>query len=142
MKRLTLLGLLLSLGSIAGCHSTTTSPGNVSVIVTAVSEVFAGTLDVQGSSSFNFIVGNADPLRVTLASVTDVSTGAAITTNIKLGLGSPSGDTCATTFTTTTTAALVAQYLQVVSPGSYCIVVSDPGTMTKSVNFAVRIVHS
>lgn len=142
MKRLTVLGLLLSLGSSAGCHSTTTSPSNITVIVNAVSEVFQGTVDVQGSTSYNFITGNADPLRITLASITDPTTGAAVTSSVKLGFGSPDGTTCVTTFTVTTSASLVSQYLQVVSPGAYCVIVSDPGTLTKSLNFAVRIVHS
>ena len=142
MKRLTVLGFMLSLCSSAGCHSTTTSPNSTLVIVNAVSEVFQGTLDVKGSTSYNFITGNADPLRMTLASVTDPSTGAALTTTVTLGLGKPDGTTCVTTFSTTTPASLVAQYLQVTSPGTYCVIVSDPGTLTKLVNFAVRIIHS
>lgn len=142
MKRLTVLGLILSLCSSAGClFGSTTSPTNYT-IVNPVTEIFQGTLDVKGSSSFNFIIGNPDPLRITLASLTNATTGAAVTSTVKLGFGIPDGTTCNTTFSTTTGAALVAQYFQVTTPGTYCVVVSDPGTMTNKLNFGVRIIHS
>jgi len=142
MKRLTVLGLILSLCSSAGClFGSTTAPTNYT-IVNPVTEVFQGTLDPKGSSSYNFIIGNPDPLRITLASLTNATTGAAVTSSVKLGLGIPDGTTCNTTFSTTASAALVAQYFQTAQAGTYCVVVSDPGTMTTSLNFAVRIVHS
>ena len=142
MKRLTVLGLILSLCSSAGClFGSTTSPTNYT-IVNPVTEVFQGTLDAKGSSFYTFVVGNPDPLRVTLASVTNATTGVAVTSAIKVGIGAPDGTTCVTTFTTTTSAALASQYLQVVPAGNYCVIVSDPGTMTTSLNFAVRITHS
>jgi hypothetical protein len=142
MKRLTVLGLILSVFSSAGClFGSTSSPTNYT-IVSAVTEVFQGTLDAQGSSVFTFVIGNPDPLRITLASLTDASTGLSVTTNVKLGYGVPDGTSCSTTFSTTTSAALVSQYFQVATPGTYCVIVSDPGTLTKSLNFAVRIIHS
>ena len=134
------MGLILILCSSAGCNSTT-APTNYT-IVSPVTEIFQGTLAVKGTSFFTFIIGNPDPLRITLASLTNESTGAAVTTNVQLGLGVKAGTTCTSTFSTTTTAALVAQYFQVATPGTYCVFVSDPGTMTTSLKFAVRIIHS
>ena len=144
MKRLTVPALLLTLFSSAGCFlssSTSTAPTDYT-IVSPVTEIFQGTLDPKGAPFYSFITGNPDPLRITLASLTNATTGAAVTTNVKLGFGVPDGTTCNATFSTTTSAALVAQYLQVATPGTYCVIVSDPGTVTTSLKFAVRIIHS
>lgn len=143
MKRLTVLGLILITISSTGCifGNTATAPTNYT-IVSPVTEIFQGTLDAKGSAFFTFVIGNPDPVRITLASLTMPSTGASVTASVKLGFGVPDGTTCNPTFSTTTTAALVAQYFEVASPGNYCVIVSDPGTMTTSLNFAVRIIHS
>ena len=143
MKRPIVLGLILSLCSSAGClfSSTATAPTNYT-IVSPVTEIFQGTLDAKGSQSYAFVIGNPDPLRITLASLTNPATGAAVTTNVKLDLGLKNGDSCVSTFSTTTSAALVSQYFQVATPGTYCVVVTDPGTLTISLKFAVRIIHS
>ena len=152
MKRLTVLGLILSFGSSAGCifGGTSTSPTNYTV-VSPVTEVFQGTLDASGSVTYNFVIGNPDPLRITLASLTNPTTGASVATSVTLQLGTVAVTTdtsgnvvtnCTPTFTTTATAALVAQYFQVASPGNYCVVVADTGTLSSSVRFAVRIIHS
>lgn len=141
MRRLTVLALILSTFSSAGClFQAETAPVDYT-IVSPVTEIFQGTLDAKGSTFYSFIIGNADPVRVTLASLTNAS-GAAVTTNLKLGFGVPDGTTCATTFSTTTGSGLVAQYLSTASPGTYCVIVSDPGTVTTTLTFAVRIIHS
>lgn len=143
MRRLTVLGLILITISSTGCifGNTATAPTTYT-IVSPVTEIFQGTLNTSGSAFFTFIIGNPDPVRITLASLTMPSTGASVATSITLGFGVPDGTTCNPTFSTTTTAALVAQYFQVASPGRYCVIVSDPGTMTTPLNFAVRIIHS
>jgi len=110
--------------------------------VSPVTEIFQGTLDPQGTQFYNIIVGNPDPLRITLASVTNPTTGAALTTKIKLGLGVSDGTNCNSTFETTTAAALTSQYFQVATAATYCVYVADPGTLTSTVGFAVRIIHS
>jgi hypothetical protein len=143
MKRLTVLGLILSLCSSAGClFGSTTSPTNYT-IVNPVTEIFQGTLDPQATQFYTITVGNPDPLRITLASVTDPVSGVALpTTKLKLGLGTTDGTTCTSTFETTTAAALVSQYFQVATANTYCVYVADPGTLTSTVGFAVRIIHS
>lgn len=144
MKRLIALFLSVACLGSAGClfGDPATAPTNYT-IVSPVTETFQSALAVGASASFPFATGSPDPLRITLASVTSPSTGAALSTQaLKLQLGTWDGTTCLATFTVTTTAALSPQYLQVASPANYCVMVSDPGTMTTTVNFAVRIVHS
>lgn len=141
MKRLAVAGLILALSSSMGCLGQSSTAPTDYTIVSPVTELFQGTLDPKGAPFYSFIVGNPDAVRVTLVSLTNAS-GAAVTTSVKLGFGVPDGTTCATTFSTTTSSSLAAQYLSVASPGTYCVIVSDPGTMTSSLSFAVRIIHS
>jgi hypothetical protein len=125
MKRLTLVGLLVCAIAGAGCRSDTTAPPDYSI----------------GSQFYSFIVGNPDPVYITLASLTKAS-GAAVTTSVRLGFGVPSGETCATSTALTTSSGLQAQVLQVISPGTYCVIISDTGALTETLNFAIKIKHS
>ena len=139
MKRLAVVGFLVCAIAGAGCQSETTAPDYT--IVSPVTETFQGTLSVQGSTFFSFIVGNPDPISITLASLTK-SSGSAVTTTVKLGFGVPSGETCAPTTSLTTASGLQAQVLQVTSKGTYCVIISDTGGLTESLNFAIKIKHS
>lgn len=140
MKRIAVVGLFVCAIAGAGCQSDTTAPPDYS-IVSPVTETFQGTLNVQGTSFYSFIVGNPDPISVTLASLTK-SSGAAVTTSVRLGIGVPSGETCATTTALTTASGLQAQVLQVISPGTYCVIIADTGALTETLNFAIKIKHS
>lgn len=139
MKRLAVVGLLVCAIAGAGCRSDSTLPDYS--IVSPVTETFQGTLAVQGSTFFSFVVGNPDPVSVTLASLTK-SNGSAVTTSVKLGFGVPAGETCASTTSLTTASGLQAQVLQVASPGTYCVIISDGGAVTETLNFAIKIKHS
>ncbi len=139
MKLLAVVGLLVCVLAGAGCRSETTLPDYT--IVSPVTQTFQGTLGLQGSAFFSFIVGNPDPVNITLASLTK-SSGVAVTTSVRLGFGVPSGETCSTTSAVTTASGLQAQVLQVISAGTYCVIISDTGALTEPVNFAIKIKHS
>jgi hypothetical protein len=139
MRRLAVVGLLVCAAAGAGCRSDATLPDYS--IVSPVTETFQGTLGLQGATFYSFLVGNPDPVSVTLASLTK-SNGSAVTTTVKLGFGVPSGETCAPTTSLTTASGLQAQVLQVASPGTYCVIISDPGALTEPLNFAIKIKHS
>jgi hypothetical protein len=140
MKRSILVGLIVCAVAGAGCRSDTTAPPDYS-IVTPVTETFQGSLSAQGSAFYSFVVGNPDPISITLASLTK-SSGAAVTTSVRLGFGVPAGETCAPTTTVTTTSGLQAQVLQVITPGTYCVIISDNGALTEALTFAIKIKHS
>ena len=139
MKRLAVLGLFVCVAAGAGCQSETTQPDYS--IVSPVTETFQGTLNQQGTVFYSFIIGNPDPVSITLASLTK-SSGAAVTTSVRLGFGVPAGETCSTTTALTTASGLQAQVLQVASPGTYCVIISDTGALTEPLNFAIKIKHS
>jgi hypothetical protein len=139
MKRLAVFGLLVCAISGAGCRAEATLPDYS--IVSPVTETFQGTLAVQGVTFYSFVVGNPDPVSITLASLTKAS-GSAVTTTVKLGFGVPAAETCVPTTSLTSASGLQAQVLQVASKGTYCVIISDAGALTEPLNFAIKIKHS
>jgi hypothetical protein len=141
MKRIAFAALAL-LGTGCLFNDSSTAPSEISLLTTPAIELWEGTLGVGTSQQFAFTQRNPDPVRVTLASVISTATNLPVTTNLTLGFGTPSGDVCTLSFSASATPALVAQYLQVNTAGNYCVVLTDPGTLTVPVKFTVRISHS
>ena len=105
------------------------------------SEVFTGTLDVQGSSFYSFTIAATGDVGITLASLVATAPGPALTNVMGLGVGTPSGTECSVTNSVTTAPGLTAQLVNSLTAGTYCTKIYDLGTLTGPVNFAVRIVH-
>ena len=105
------------------------------------SEVFTGTLDVQGSSFYSFTVSATGNVGITLASLVATSPGPALTNVMGLAVGTPEGTDCTVTNSVTTAPGLTAQLVNSLTAGTYCAKIYDLGTLTGPVTFAVRIVH-
>ena len=58
-----------------------------------------------------------------------------------LGLGTPSGEDCATSSTVNTPPTTTAQITGTYSPGIYCVKVSDIGNLFAPATFNVTIAH-
>jgi len=125
-----------------GCTSTTAPEEDDSGITPLVfnTETFAGTLQVAGNSFYSFYVTQAGPVGLTLAAV-QTPGGAALTTPLGIGVGIPSGTSCARSAAQTTPPGLAAQLTVTLNPGTYCAAVFDAGSLTSTVNFAMRIRH-
>lgn len=115
-------------------QSPTTTPG-------LISEVYTGRLTPGGSGFYAFRANVSASASYTLASLTLPSSGRAVDAVITLGVGVPAGEDCNVTSSTLAAPGLAPQLSSNVSPGVYCVRVSDPGTLTTVTNFAVRIQH-
>jgi hypothetical protein len=104
-------------------------------------EVFSGTLDVQGSSFYSFTTTTSGQVSITLASLVATQPGPALNKVLGLGVGAPLGTDCNVTSSVNTAPALTAQLASTLAPATYCARVYDIGNLTASVNFTVRIVH-
>lgn len=105
-----------------------------------LSSVFPGTLTAGGADvffSFPVPVGPST-IRVMLASVI-VGPNEAVTTPLGLGLGVPVGFGCEVFLSVTATPGLAYQLSTDLEAGTYCLNVSDVGSLTGPVDFAVRI---
>ena len=105
---------------------------------TAGTDTFTGLLPVGSTASRAFTTAQAGPITVTLTSA-----GPPANVRVGLGLGVPKADnsSCYVTTTVTTTAGSAPQISMPVEPGSYCVRVFDPGTMTAAISFTTTAAH-
>jgi hypothetical protein len=106
---------------------------------TASSEFFEGTLSVQGTQFYSFTVTTESAVNLTLGSLTTSLLGPALPTAMRIGLGVPSGTTCAVTQSQVVTPALAAQLTTTLEPSIYCVSLTDIGGLTADTDFVVRV---
>jgi hypothetical protein len=138
------VGLFLVAGAGA-CKNNTTLPTPV-----LATEVFTGTLAPGATKSHNFNVDYAfssSTATLTVTSLTNAATGAALSTTIGAGFGQPGFDqTCvlATAYSTQTATIGVELGPAPVTQGQFCVQIFDAGTLTNlgvSANYSVSVKH-
>jgi hypothetical protein len=105
-------------------------------------EIFDGTLQMQGSSFFSFTVQTSGSVSITLASLIPTKPGPALNTVMDLGVGQPLETDCNVTSSVAAAPALVPQLVNTLTPATYCARISDLGNLTTPVTFTIRIVHN
>jgi hypothetical protein len=131
---------LLALAVLSGCNSndepttpTPTTGSSANVIV------FAGTVAPAGSQIFSFTIAGGVPLRVSLGSLTDAN-AQPLPQSLRLTFGIPQGTGCSALQTVITPATLATQLSAMLSPGTYCVSVTDIGQLGTTASFGVRLV--
>src|SRR5713101_4759958 len=125
----------------AACGNSSDSSTTAPTATGPSTEIFAGTLPVQGSGFYSFTVGTTGLVSITLASLTTTKTGPALNNIMGLGVGQPLGTDCSVTNSVAAAPALTAQLVNSLTPAIYCTRIYDLGTLTVPVNFTIRIVH-
>jgi hypothetical protein len=120
--------------------ATTATTTTTTTASSGSTEFFVGDLAPKGAGFYSFTVTNAGTVAITLVSVN--RGGLPAQAALGLGFGVPSGAGCATTISLSTGAALAAQIATSAGAGIYCVELHDQGTLTSSVSFVVRIVHT
>jgi hypothetical protein len=133
------LMMTLALIPLAGCGNDTTTPTSTAPLRTT--EVYSGTLNRGESGFYSFNVVNAGTADITLASLTNTTTGRVIGPTMEVGVGVPAGEGCNTTTTMNVSPGLSAQISTTVTNGIYCTRIADIGNLGGATAFAVRIVH-
>ena len=118
--------------------TTTTTPTTAPAAPT-FTETFVGTVPVGGSSFYSFAVTVYGTVNVTLDSVQGQFVPA--TVMLGLGLGTPSGEDCATTATVTTASGTAIHMTQTLNPGIACVRVHDVGNLFGPATFNVTIAY-
>ena len=122
------------LSSLFGGKDNSTAPSPA----TATTDTFNGGLAPSGSLTFTFSVTTAGNVAVTLTSVSP-----AATTPLAMGVGPFSNGNCAiANSTSAATAAANPQLSAMANPGTYCVKVSDPGSLTATSAVTVTVTHS
>jgi hypothetical protein len=102
------------------------------------SDSFSGSLAPGGAVVFTFSVTTAGSVGVTLTSVSPSTTSA-----LGIGVGPSSNGTCSVTNSTSSAVAgSTAQLTASANPGTYCVRVSDAGSLTATSTVTVIVAHS
>lgn len=138
MKLLSCAIAALTVSLMAGCGNKTAATTTTTPTPTGpTTSVFASRLTVKGSAARTFTVSQAGTVTVALTSLSTPSTV------VGLGIGVPNGGIarCTLSLSLNTTASASPQIAAQVDPGSYCVAIYDPGTLTSSVDFDITIVY-
>lgn len=101
--------------------------------------MFTGTVPVGGSDIHNFtIVLSNGQVNITLTQA-----GPPSTIYMGLGIGTPSGLSCAllSGASVATPAGTVAQLVGTAQAGTYCVAVFDAGNQSADVTYSVTVTH-
>jgi hypothetical protein len=128
---------LASALSVAACNPFDLSPSTPSTSGPGT-DTFNGSLSQGGSLTFTYTVATAGTVSVTLTAVTP-----ATTSPLGLGMGPSSGGTCSVTNSTSAAiAGSAAQLSATANPGTYCVKVSDLGSLATTSSVTVTVAHS
>ena len=141
MKRAPLLPLAMLL-FISGCTKAPTVPTDNTPQPYTVADAFLGTLAPQSSQFKTFNVLQSADTTITLVSEMIGNTTLSVPVTMVLGSLSADGNDCVGTTSTTATPALTAHLKQTLSVATYCVKLSDQGSLGSSVDFAVVIVQA
>ncbi|MFM9915797.1 MAG: hypothetical protein ACKVOX_08320 [Rhizobacter sp.] len=134
------MGLVAATAVLGACGNSDTPQGPTPTAQRVV-EVFTGRITPGGSGFYSFQVRASETASYTFASLTQLTTGRALDTVLMLGVGVPAGEDCVVSNSALAAPGLGPQLSASISPGIYCVRLSDPGTLTTTANFAVRIQH-
>lgn len=124
--------------------STATSPSSTTTTTTPVAsptttELFAGRVNVNSSTFYSFSVVENGTVNVNLADVGGANVPSTVW--LGLGIGTPTGEDCATTATINTASGTATQLTGTYAPGVYCVRVWDIGNLVAVAAFNVTIAH-
>jgi hypothetical protein len=131
-RALFMAGLLLGFGSAC---SDPKAPAAPTPAVPTVTDTFTGTLVVGGDNSHPFTVSKIGGITVTL---TDVKPPALV----GLGIGTPSGTSCALLSSDVAVAGISAQISGTATVvGTLCVAVFDAGNLVESATYTISVLH-
>jgi len=125
--------------------STATSPSSTDTTTTTTvaspttTELFAGRVNVGGSTFYSFTVVENGTVNVSLADVGGASVPSTVW--MGLGIGTPNAEDCSTSATVNTAAGTSVQLTGTYAPGVYCVRVWDIGNLVAVAAFNVTIAH-
>jgi hypothetical protein len=104
--------------------------------VPTITETFSDTLLVLGSNVHQFTVSTVGGVKVSLVSV---EPGAIVA----IGIGTPSLGSCTVYDQVKTVAGPAVQLSGTATvPGSYCVIIQDPGNLVEPAVYTINVLHS
>ena len=136
MKHITAAALAAALALVTSACSDPTPPVAPTPVPATITEVFTGTLLVNGNNMIPFTVQHVGGLKVSLTAVDPPAA-------LGLGIGTPSTGVC-TPFQTVNVVPGGPPVLSGTATvsGSFCVSIYDVGNMVQPVSYTVTVQHS
>jgi hypothetical protein len=135
--------ILASAAFAGGCDGpASTTPSPTSPASPAYTQIFTGTLSLLGSRFYSFSIAVEGTVNVTLVEVGGVGVDPTVT--LEMGVGQPAGVTCnagRTSVQASGEEGFVNMVSNIQPPGTYCVILADPGNLTAPATFRVSIEH-
>jgi hypothetical protein len=123
----------------ASCSNTITSPSDNGGSSTVIINVYAGPLDPGGSTNFIETLDSDSTLQVMLAGEQLENPLRTASIPLRLEIANWDGSLCTPLDTNVTAPRLTAQLQRYLTAGTYCIRLSDPGTLTEPIGTILRV---
>ena len=132
----TILALVLGVAMMTSACADPTAPAAPTPAAPNTTEVFTGLVTVLGTNQQTFTVAQVGTVKVTLLSVNPSAA-------LKVGIGTPSLGTCLVLQEVTVAggAATILSGTATVA-GTFCVLLSDPGTLVENVTYTISVQHS
>lgn len=126
---------------LSGCNKTDTStaPSTPSTAVTI--SVYAGPLDPGGFTTYIVTLDADSTLQVNLAGEQLADPIRTVSVPLQIDISNWDGINCTALDSVVTEPRLTAQLQRFLKTGTYCVKVSDPGTLTQTVGAVVKIAY-
>src|SRR4029450_4998933 len=138
MKRRSFVASLVVVAALASACADPVVPAAPTPVAPTVTETFTGTLLQLGANSHQFSVQQIGGIKV---SITKIEPSAAVS----IGIGTPStaSGTCLAISNLTAVASEGTQISGTATlAGSFCVSVSDVGTLVEPVTYSITVLHS
>ena len=136
MPRRTAFLTLLVLAAVTAACSTDAAPDpGTQPTPIEVTEVFEGTVTVNGAKTHPFMVERAGTVTARLTVLSDAAA------TVGLSLGTWNGATCAIILANDAAAAGVSVIGTAQATGQFCVRIYDVGVLAAAVNYAVDVTH-
>jgi hypothetical protein len=131
--------LALAAGLTAGCGNSTSTTPSDTTSSSVVIDVYAGPIDPGGTTRYIVTLAADSTLQVMLAGEQLSDPTRTVSVPLQIDISDWDGSYCTPLDTNVTAPRLTAQLQRWLTAGSYCVQVSDPGTLAETVGAVVRI---
>jgi hypothetical protein len=138
----TLVVFILAALATVGCDRLFVDPNDPTPPdLESVTDLLTEELEVGGELVFVLDILKREYTQVTLVGIFTTDPRRPLNVPLRLSLGPATAEGCSSTTSAEVTPSFSAHLRAVLDPRTYCIVVSDPGTLTENVGVMVRAVH-
>jgi hypothetical protein len=126
---------------LSGCNKTDTSTAPSAPSTSVTINVYAGPIDPGGFTNYIVTLDADSTLQVNLAGEQLADPIRTVSVPLQIDISSWDGSLCTALDSAVTEPRLTAQLQRFLAAGTYCVKLSDPGTLTQTIGAIVKIAY-